>query len=308
MAALDALIGNEALKEGLLAALRARRLCQSVLLYGGPGLGAGFAARCLAADFLYPEGGAGARQVLSQRSPECLSLRGEGAGGEIRVEAVRLARREIFNTPLSAAGRAVIVYGADRLNLSSANALLKSLEEPPENVLFILTAPCAANVLPTVRSRCCAYSLSPVSEAQCAAYLAREFPRLSRERAAQLAGLFGGRLGMAKKCLSTPEGRAALESALALCGMIGAGDDYGVMALLSRYEKARGEAIALLRTVRALCGAALTGAAGGQAPLSPSRAAACAEAAGEAVRRLDANVYARLVLTQFAVSACADAR
>ena len=90
------------------------------------------------------------------------------------MDRVREVRREIFNTALSAGGRAVHIKGADKLNGASANALLKVLEEPPEGVLFILTAPSEANVMATIRSRCCAYSLAPVAEEVCAAYLTRK--------------------------------------------------------------------------------------------------------------------------------------
>ena len=54
---LDRLAGNTALKSELSAALRAGRLPHAILLVGEPGCGAGFAARCLAADYLYPRGG-----------------------------------------------------------------------------------------------------------------------------------------------------------------------------------------------------------------------------------------------------------
>ena len=79
MAALELLLGNEPLKKSLSAALRAGRLSHSVLLCGEAGIGAGFAARCLAADYLYPQGGAGAAQVLEGKSPECICIEGEGA-------------------------------------------------------------------------------------------------------------------------------------------------------------------------------------------------------------------------------------
>ena len=177
MAALDSLLGNETLKESLSAALAAGRLSHSILLCGEAGTGAGFAARCLAADYLYPNGGASAAQVLAGQSPEYLLLAGEGVSGDIRVDRVREVRREIFNTALSAGGRAVHIKGADKLNGASANALLKVLEEPPEGVLFILTAPSEANVMATIRSRCCAYSLAPVAEEVCAAYLKKHFPK-----------------------------------------------------------------------------------------------------------------------------------
>lgn len=121
-----------------------------VSCFGGEaGTGAGFAARCLAADYLYPNGGASAAQVLAGQSPEYLLLAGEGVSGDIRVDRVREVRREIFNTALSAGGRAVHIKGADKLNGASANALLKVLEEPPEGVLFILTAPSEATVMAT---------------------------------------------------------------------------------------------------------------------------------------------------------------
>ena len=53
--ALSGLLGNDALKKDLSLALAAGRLAHSVLLCGEQGMGAGFAARCLAADFLYPQ-------------------------------------------------------------------------------------------------------------------------------------------------------------------------------------------------------------------------------------------------------------
>ena len=69
---------------------------------------------------------------------------------------MREAREAIQRSALStdAAGRVLFIYGAQNLNGSSANAMLKIIEEPPEGVLFLLTATSAATVLPTIRSRC----------------------------------------------------------------------------------------------------------------------------------------------------------
>ena len=53
---LERLAGNAALKSELGTALRTGRLPHAILLVGEPGCGAGFAARCLAADYLYPQG------------------------------------------------------------------------------------------------------------------------------------------------------------------------------------------------------------------------------------------------------------
>ena len=61
---LDRLEGNEALKEEVSRMLSGRRLSHSLLLIGEQGLGAGFAARCIAADYLYPAGGPAAEALL----------------------------------------------------------------------------------------------------------------------------------------------------------------------------------------------------------------------------------------------------
>ena len=105
------LAGNHALKQDLSAALRAGRLPHSILLAGEPGCGAGFAARCLAADYLYPHGGPHAEAVLRGEDSECLTVRGEGASGQIRVERIREAREKIQHSALSAdaAGRVLFI-------------------------------------------------------------------------------------------------------------------------------------------------------------------------------------------------------
>ena len=111
---LERLAGNDALKAELGTALRGGRLPHAVLLVGEPGCGAGFAARCLAADYLYPAGGPHAEAVLKKEDTECLVLQGEGASGQIPVKKVREAREAIQRSALStdAAGRVLFIYGA----------------------------------------------------------------------------------------------------------------------------------------------------------------------------------------------------
>ena len=262
MAALDSLLGNETLKESLSAALAAGRLSHSILLCGEAGTGAGFAARCLAADYLYPNGGASAAQVLAGQCPEY-----------VLMECV----------------------GVSKLNGARANAVLKVLEEPPEGVLFILTAPSEANVMATIRSRCCAYSLAPVAEEVCAAYLKKHFPK--EPEAARYAALFGGKIGSAKRCLEDAAGRTLLLDALKLAGLAEKQDVYGALALLSKYEKDRAGTQALLGLLLNVCSASLRGSEAAQSPVSPARAARCAGEAGKTARLLAGNVSGKLALT-----------
>ena len=257
-------------------------------------MGAGFAARCLAADFLYPEGGAPAAAVLEGRSPEVLALEGEGASGLIKIDAVRAVRRAVYDTALSAAGRAVLVYGAEKLNAASANAMLKVIEEPPENVLFVFTAVSEAAVLPTIRSRCSVYTLAPLALPECAAALERLGAK--PQQAHRLAEVFGGRLGEAKACLADEKRADALARAERIFLACEKKDAYAALCLLAQDEKDRAGAKAALYLVRYVCAAALAKRAGGT--VSPQRAAHCAACAGEAIRLLDANANPKLVLTQ----------
>ena len=191
---IDRLAGNAALKDSVRLMLGSSRLTHSVLLVGETGLGAGYAARCVAADYLYPAGGAPAEALLRGECcravgkagdrdsgrietgvvREAISVTGMGSGGRYLVSQVKAMRTEIFNTSLSAEGRAVLLYHVERMNEESANALLKVMEEPPEGVLFLLTADSLAGVLPTIRSRCISFAVAPVPPEQCARYCAAQ--------------------------------------------------------------------------------------------------------------------------------------
>ena len=297
---LERLAGNDALKAELGTALRGGRLPHAVLLVGEPGCGAGFAARCLAADYLYPAGGPHAEAVLKKEDTECLVLQGEGASGQIPVKKVREAREAIQRSALStdAAGRVLFIYGAQNLNGSSANAMLKIIEEPPEGVLFLLTATSAATVLPTIRSRCAAYTIAPVPAADCAARLKAE--RLPAKAAEELAFLYEGHIGTALKSWNDPTAKAALGMAKTLCGYAAQGDTYRALALLTKYERDKDGFAALLWTLDQLCSAVLRRPAYGQEQcggLTPDRAAQILQVSAATRKTVTGNGNLRLAVT-----------
>jgi len=269
---LERLAGNTALKAELGAALRGGRLPHAILLVGEPGCGAGFAARCLAADYLYPQGGPHAEAVLNGTDSECVSLRGSGKSGGIPVDDVRAMREKIQHSALStdAAGRVMFIYGAQNLNGtqgSAANALLKILEEPPADVLFLLTAPSAATVLPTIRSRCAAYTVAPVPADECCALLCRR--GLPAPMAQELSFLYEGHIGKALQVFADADTRALLADAKKLLGHAAQQDTYRALALLTRYEKDREGFAALLWQLEQLCSAVLRRPAYGANACSP---------------------------------------
>jgi len=151
------------IRDALRAAVRARRLSCAYLLQGRDGSGKRALARAVAAAALCPRapevgdacGACGAcRRVAHDTHPDLLELAVEPGKREIPIDAIREAIAFLALAPLEAAGRAVIVDAADRLGDEAANALLKTLEEPPPGAILVLLTSRPEAVLPTVRSRC----------------------------------------------------------------------------------------------------------------------------------------------------------
>ena len=313
---LDRMEGNAELKSSVQLMLAARRLTHSVLLVGEEGLGAGFAARCIAADYLYPAGGAPAEALLRGECcravgkpgdrdsghvetgivREAISVAGMGAGGKYLVSQVKAMRSEIFNTSLSAEGRAVLLYHVEKMNEESANALLKVMEEPPEGVLFLLTADSLAGVLPTIRSRCVSFAVAPVSPEQCARYCAAL--GVDKKTAALYSELFDGHIGTVLAAAQDEARTAQVEKALQLAKAAAAHDSYAAAVLLAAFEKDKAGAAALLADFRAVAAAGLRGSP--HAPVQGADAQRALRLAEAAIQRLGAQVNPKIVLSVFA--------
>lgn len=90
---------------------------------------------------------------------------------EIRVEAMRDMVAFAQRTSARGRGTAVLVYPAERMNTVTANALLKTLEEPAGDTRFVLASESAHQLLPTIRSRCQSHAMAWPSEAEAVAWL-----------------------------------------------------------------------------------------------------------------------------------------
>lgn len=313
---LERIAGNEELKSSIRRMLEGRRLTHSVLLVGEAGLGAGFAARCVAADYLYPQGGAPAEALLrgeccravakaGKRDSgqietgivrEAISVTGMGSGGRYLVGQVTAMRSEIFNTSLSAEGRAVLLYHVERMNEESANALLKVMEEPPEGVLFLLTADSLAGVLPTIRSRCISFAVAPVSPEDCARYCTAQ--GVGAKDAALYSALFDGHIGTVLAAARDEARREQVDRALALAKAAAARDSYAAAVLLAAYEKDKAGASALLADFRAVAAAGLRDCP--HSPVEGETARKALGAADAAMQQIGAQVNPKIVLSVLA--------
>jgi DNA polymerase-3 subunit delta' len=145
----------------------------------------------------------------------------EEVGGALKVDQVRRLARQLSLTPYEGRWRIALLLRFHESTLSAANALLKTLEEPAEKVVLLLTARSPELLLPTVVSRCEGVPLRSVAVPALAAALeARGEPS---ERALLLAGLSAGRPGWALQWRESPglleQREATLDDLLSLLRM-----------------------------------------------------------------------------------------
>ncbi|WP_370262123.1 hypothetical protein [Limnobacter sp.] len=99
---------------------------------------------------------------------------GTKPSGDIRIDDVRNLQN-YFNTSSSRGGaRFVLVYPFDAMNTNTANALLKTLEEPPKGLRFVFVGSRLDQLLPTIRSRCQLLTVPVPSPQECQAWLAAQ--------------------------------------------------------------------------------------------------------------------------------------
>jgi DNA polymerase-3 subunit delta' len=174
------LIGHAAAEARMVQALAAGRMPHAWLITGLGGIGKATLAYRLArfflsglpagADLATPPDTTASKLIMAGSHPDLLvieRLMDDKKGkmqNTIPVDEVRRIAPFLRLTSSQGRGRVAIVDGAGALNRNGQNALLKILEEPPENSLLLLTAENASILLPTIRSRCRVLHLEALSE------------------------------------------------------------------------------------------------------------------------------------------------
>jgi DNA polymerase-3 subunit delta' len=190
----DVLFGHASAEAALVAAYRSGRIPHAFLIAGPKGIGKATLAYRLARfvlthpDPATPEVAAAtslavdpdhavARRMAAQGQPDLLilerTLNDKGVlHKQIAVDDIRRTVAFFGSTAREGGWRIAIVDAVDELNKSSANALLKVLEEPPQRALLLLVSHSAARVPATLRSRCRILTLRPLVETDVAAAVA----------------------------------------------------------------------------------------------------------------------------------------
>jgi DNA polymerase-3 subunit delta' len=119
----------------------------------------------------------------------------------ISIDVVRDVSRQVLIRPFQGQWRVTVIDGAESLSDEAANALLKILEEPPPQVLFILLTTNSMRVLDTIRSRCQNLFLRPLSNESVYKILVGQWG-VDDEEAKKLSLLSQGRMGWAIRCVN----------------------------------------------------------------------------------------------------------
>ncbi|WP_338465769.1 DNA polymerase III subunit delta' [Novosphingobium sp. ZN18A2] len=192
------------------SAQKGSRMHHAWILSGLEGLGKATFAMQAAADYVsvpgvsQPESDAHPDINVLERLPATEDDAKRQAEGKpfatrrsIAVDQVRQMQRRLTTRPTLGPRRALVIDSADDLEKSAVNALLKSLEEPPEGTVFLLVAHRIGRLLPTVRSRCRILRFHPLGPADLERVVDGAMPGIEpRERKAALA-FSGGSPGAA---------------------------------------------------------------------------------------------------------------
>lgn len=215
------LIGHEVAERELLEAWSSGRLHHGWLFTGPRGIGKATLAFRFA-RFLLANGQAGgallaptdlavdaehptSRRISSGGHADLLTIARawDEKRGRFRAEIVVDDARKLGDfftmTPAEGGWRIALIDGAEDMNASAANAILKVLEEPPRRTVLLLVSHAPGRLLPTIRSRVRRLALRPLPDATVSEILRGAFPEISGAEAAELARLSAGSPGRAMR-------------------------------------------------------------------------------------------------------------
>ena len=286
---LSAFAGNAEVKYELAEAMSRRSLPHAIIIEGDKGCGKKTLAGILASYAVCSaEGerpcGVCSSCIKAKRGihPDIVTLDGEVSGG-LSVAAIREVRTAAYIKPNEAANKVYMLFNCEKMLPAAQNAFLKVLEEPPGNVMFILTAASSSALLQTVRSRSRILTLYPPPPSEAADLLGERFPEMDRRKITEAAENAGGNIGVAAELLQSggDEDRRLAEE---IFGAVFLSAEYPLLLLTSRLASDRSFAVKVLDRLCEITADCL-------------RAALGATCASEKARRLSDRLSARRIET-----------
>ena len=246
------LMGHTKQLDSLRAALANQRLHHSYLFVGPDGVGKRTIAMALAKAIHCSESTGdycgrcvNCASIIDGNHADVRVVQPLAGKKEISIHQVREIERELRFRSFGGKRKIAIIDPAALMNPSAQNALLKTLEEPPENSLIILITPNAGGLLPTLRSRCLRLSFAPLLRQEVAAFL-KTTQNIAAKNAEFLAAMSMGSIGVA----ASLDQAALIEKRriwIGVLGALGEGDYQGAMAAAEALATNRDEALEFLK-------------------------------------------------------------
>jgi len=207
----DDIIGQQRVTDFLRTSVERQKVSHAYLFVGPPGAGKKTAAKAFACALLCDDHGCGAcascTRVRRGAHPDVHQVAPEGAATYM-VEQVREIIHDVNLAPVQAHLKIYLVDSADLFNDAAANAFLKTLEEPPDDVVIVLMAHSFDAVLPTIASRCQIVRFRRLAPSQAVATLVQA-TGASDESAASALAAAGGVVARARDFLESAPRQAA---------------------------------------------------------------------------------------------------
>lgn len=226
MAKFTDIIGQEQLKEHLQNAISTNKISHAYIINGERNSGKEFIARIFAMALQCEKGGVepcnechSCRQALSHNQPDIIYISHEKPN-TIGVEDIRTQiNGDIDIKPYSSPRKIYIMNEGEKMTVQAQNALLKTLEEPPEYAVILILTTNVDELLPTVLSRCVVLNMKPVTDAQVKKYLMEELG-VPDYKANICVAFARGNIGKAKLLASSEEFEKVKDEAITLAKYI----------------------------------------------------------------------------------------
>lgn len=153
------------------------------------------------------------RKAVSGNHPDFMTVAPEERTAHLKIDEIREVERFLALTPRESRKKVALVRDFERATIGAANALLKTLEEPPSYAHLILLATDADLLLPTIVSRSQQFTLRPLVGREIAEALVTRW-EVAPEMAQRLARLCGGRIGWAVRAATDPQAYERMDAAL----------------------------------------------------------------------------------------------
>ncbi|MDA7599218.1 AAA family ATPase [Alphaproteobacteria bacterium] len=259
------MIGHDAFERQLAGAKHADRLHHAWLLTGPKGIGKSVMARRAAAwllsentsdplfgdiapEFTLDYQDPGANQVIKGAHPDLLLIQPDeedNKSGQIKINQIRSLLPFMMHKPGRGGYRVAIIDSMDEVNRNGANAMLKLLEEPPENTVIFLVSSRPGQLPPTIRSRCRVVRMNGLENDACRTVLRGYWPDADDSQIDLLTALSEGAPGRAimladsgaadcyqAACSLLAEDRLDVNALATICGKWGQGTAAGRLSRL----------------------------------------------------------------------------